>query len=71
MTDWSPSLRPTGLKIYSQQIGGSPLSHTFTPDNVAIADGTLQLTVSAGAVEDVKSAQVGTVGECDVSPGPG
>jgi hypothetical protein len=52
-----------GLKIYSQQIGGSPLSYTFTPDNVAISDGSLQLTVSAGAVDDVKSAQVGTIGE--------
>ncbi|ORY90233.1 concanavalin A-like lectin/glucanase domain-containing protein [Leucosporidium creatinivorum] len=56
-------LEDRGLKIYTQLIGGSPLTHTFTPSNVAIADGTLQLTVSAGATEDVKSAQVGTVDE--------
>lgn len=52
-----------GLKITTRLIGGTPFTHTFTPDNVNIAEGTLQLTVSAGAVDDVKSAQLQTVGE--------
>lgn len=58
----SSFLSSNGLYISSYQVATTPSTHTFTPDNVNIANGALQMTVSGGAASgsDIKSAEVGT-----------
>lgn len=58
----SSFLSSNGLYVSSYQVGSTPSTHTFTPDNVNIANGALQMTVTGGAASgsDIKSAEVGT-----------
>lgn len=53
---------PSGLSAAADHIDGTPLSHTFTPSNVHIADSFLHLTVPGGQAgsADISSAEIST-----------
>ena len=53
-------LNANSLYTSDYTVQSTPLAHAFTPDNVNIADGFLQLKVSGGASGTVPSAEVGT-----------